>query len=294
MISISDSGYAAEISEIGGALHKLRFQGRDLVEPFNPDLPPVYAGDLLAPWPNRIAGGKYSFEGTDYQLPINEIARNNSLHGLIAGLTWTVTSKSESSVTLSTILHAATYYPFEQAYVVTYSLSESGLTWTLAVENIGSTPAPYGASIHPYLIASPGGSVNDWSLTMPAREYMQVDADRLLPIAVRACSIENFEFDKERVINDIFIDHAFKVDINNPIHKIEVRAANREGVWMGFDSESHWIQIHTADRDGGATSRKCLAVEPMTCPPDAFNSGIDLIVLKPGQKHQLSWFIGAL
>jgi aldose 1-epimerase len=294
MINISAFGYSARISETGGALHKLSYQDRDLIEPCNPDLPSVYSGDLLAPWPNRIGGGQYEFEGTHYQLPINEVARNNALHGLIAGLTWSVRDQSESSVTLTTVLKAAFYYPFEQEYFVTYSLAQSGLRWTLVVENIGSKPTPYGASVHPYLIAEPGGIVNDWSLKMPTVEYMSVDVDRLLPIAVVKCSIKNFEFDQERVIGNLFIDHAFKVDSGNAHHKIEVRAANREGVWMGFDDESHWIQIHTADRDDRETSRKSLAVEPMTCPPDVFNSSIDLIVLQPGQKHQISWFIGAL
>ena len=40
--------------------------------------------------------------------------------------------------------------------------------------------------------------------------------------------------------------------------------------------------------------RKSLAVEPMTCPPDAFNSGVDLVVLQPGQSHSLALTIGVV
>ncbi len=54
------------------------------------------------------------------------------------------------------------------------------------------------------------------------------------------------------------------------------------------------MQVHTADRPDPDDDRVGLAVEPMTCPPDALNSGTDLVVLAPGDSHAASWEIEAL
>ncbi|HWU31187.1 MAG TPA: galactose mutarotase, partial [Microbacterium sp.] len=61
-----------------------------------------------------------------------------------------------------------------------------------------------------------------------------------------------------------------------------------------WDAGCPWVQVHTADLPDPAASRRGLAVEPMTCPPDAFNSGTDLIVLEPGAAHTAGWSIRAL
>jgi len=55
-----------------------------------------------------------------------------------------------------------------------------------------------------------------------------------------------------------------------------------------------WVQVHTADRPEPALNRSGIAVEPMTCPPDAFNSGDDLVILDPGARHEASWVIRAI
>jgi aldose 1-epimerase len=60
---------------------------------------------------------------------------------------------------------------------------------------------------------------------------------------------------------------------------------------LEFDQSSNWIQIHTADRNGAEQSRNTVAIEPMSCPPDAFNSGVDVINLKPGDSHDFQIWI---
>jgi aldose 1-epimerase len=54
------------------------------------------------------------------------------------------------------------------------------------------------------------------------------------------------------------------------------------------------VQVHTGDRPEPADHRRGLAVEPMTCPPDAFTSGVDLVHLGPGESHEASWSIAAI
>lgn len=293
--SIHAGLYSARVRTLGGALSELKYGDRDLVDPYVEDESvPRFRGDLLAPWPNRTRDGRYSFDGRDFELPINEADRTNALHGLVFGLEWQVTESDSTSISLSATLQESVNYPTTLHCVVTYRLSDEGLLWTFEATNIGDSRAPYGVSIHPYLIADPAVKIDAWALTMPAAKYMEVDPDRLLPLGVRTVEEGNLDFRKPAIIGDRFIDHAFLLDTGLSRPRIELTGPSGFGVWMDSDSKAKWVQIHTADRDGGADSRICLAVEPMTCPPDAFNSGMDLVYLEPDQSHSMTWRIGAI
>ena len=282
--------YEASIREKGAGLNWLRHMNRNLVDPYQPMDTRFFRGDLLAPWPNRIRDGIYLVDGITYRAPINESARMTALHGLIFDLNWKITQRTESIVKLEVELLASEAYPTSLHIEVKYSLSQAGLEISIAASNTGARRAPYGVSIHPYLVATPGSSVDEWSLQLPSHQVLEVDADRLLPIALKDCRELNFDFRGGEIIGNRFIDHAFKVDLNLP-RVIILKATNGHGVRMSFDETLPWIQIHTADRDGGIGSRTCLAVEPMTCPPDAFRSGEDLIWLDAGDRTQSTWKI---
>ena len=276
-------------------MSELKFQDRNLIEPYDgTDSTEHFRGDLLAPWPNRIRDGRYSIDNREFQLPINEKDRNNALHGLINGLNWRVRDKTTSEVVLTATLPACDFYPSTLQLLVRYQLNKDGLTWSLAAKNIGTEKAPYGASIHPYLVAQPDEHVDDWVLTLPADTVLDVDEERLLPLDLLPVAEKNFDFKKGALIHQRLIDHAFKVESSALERRVDVRAKNGRGVRMEFDRSSPWIQIHTSDRIGERSNRTCLAVEPMSCPPDAFNSGIDLIWLQPGDKHQMTWKICAI
>ena len=292
---ISGGEYEANIRLNGGGLSKLTFRNRNIVEPYSTETNSKYfGGALLAPWPNRVRDGRYMIGGTEYQLPINEGSRNNALHGLIDNLEWFIHARSDSELELETTLAESAAYPSSLQMKVRYRLSERGLEWRLRAKNIGEKQVPYGASIHPYLVAESGSKVNDWLLELPAEEVLKVDLERLLPIELRRVDREELDFRKKSLINVREIDHAFKVVESPSERKIEVTGPTGEGVRIYFDSASSWIQIHTADRDGDNSGRSCLAVEPMSCPPDAFNSGTNLVMLSPGEEHLMNWRIEAI
>jgi len=290
VIDLIAGDYKAQIRSEGAGLSSLTFKGRNLVDPFQRSDKRFFRGDVLAPWPNRIGDGLYKVEGNTFTVPINEIDRNTALHGLVFGLDWQVKEQSDSQVKLEVNLKASISYPTDLHITVTYILSSSGLEISVAAKNIGDAVAPYGVSIHPYLIANSDSKVDEWALMLPSTEVLEVDLARLLPIAMRSCTEMNFDFRSSSVIGSRFIDHAFKVN-EKQARAITVLDKNKTGVLMTFDQTSKWIQIHTADRDGGPSSRSCLAVEPMTCPPDAFRTGEDLIWLAIGDSTASSWRI---
>lgn len=288
--------YSATIASIGASLRRLTYQGRNLVVPFDEnEVRPGYRGAVLAPWPNRVVDGSYTFDGVDYQLPITEPSRFHALHGLVCWTDWTLEARSDSAVTLRTVIVPSDGYPHRIDVLVSYSLGAEGLTSTVTAENFGASTAPYGTGPHPYLVAGPG-TVDEWTLEFAAASYLTVTPDRLSPVAVAPVeTTPEFDFRQPRLIGDTFIDHAFTAierDGADPA-TVTVTSPVGTGVRMSFGAELPWLQVHTADRPAPERSRIGLAVEPMTCPPDAFSTGEDLVLLAAGASHSATWTIAA-
>lgn len=290
-------GYRAEIAAVGASLRSLTVDGRNLTVPFEADsIRPVYRGAILAPWPNRVVDGRYTFDGVERQLPLTEPARGHALHGLLAWARWEVVEATDATVRLEADVVPSDGYPFPLTIAVTYSLDDRGLTTTVEATNTGEAGAPYGTAPHPYLSAG-AGHVDDWTLALPAAEYLEVTPDRLIPVATRPVTEHaDFDFRSARPIGDLFVDHAFTAlerDAGDRA-RVTLTAPGGTGVQMTWGAELPWVQVHTADRPEPELNRLGLAVEPMTCPPGAFDSGIDLVRLEPGQTHTASWTIGDL
>lgn len=290
--------YEAVIASVGASLRSLTWRGRDLVVPYDADeVRPASRGLTLVPWPNRVIDGKYSFGGADHVLPHTEPARQHALHGLAQWLDYRGESVADDAVTLETVIQPQRGYPWRLLISVTYVLDAGGLTQTVRATNQSSTPAPFGTGPHPYLVAGPG-SVDDWTLELPASEVLEVTEDRLIPTDLRAVAgDERFDFVEPRMIGGVEIDHAYAglTRDERGVATVRVTDAAGVGVQMHWDERCPWVQIHTADVPGTANHRVGLAVEPMTCPPAAFNSGTDLLVLDAdGGSAEASWTIAAL
>ncbi|WP_082508754.1 aldose 1-epimerase family protein [Microbacterium sp. Leaf161] len=297
-LRIAGHGYEAVIASVGASLRVLTFEGRDLVVPFDADeVRPGYRGTTLAPWPNRIVDGRYTFGGAEQQLALTEPARGQALHGLLAWAEFEDRLVLDDRVVLAAVIEPQTGYPFRVEVETEYRIDIDGLRQTVTARNLGADAAPWGTGPHPYLVAGPGGRVDDWTLTLPASEVLTVTPDRLSPVALEAVSEHPaWDFRAARRIGDVFIDHAFTgLARDGGVAEVRLVTDAGTGVAMTFDERCPWVQVHTADNPGiDAIHRIGLAVEPMTCPPDAFNSGTDLVVLEPGATHAASWRISAV
>lgn len=292
---LSAGDYRATIASVGASLRELTWQGRHLVVPFDADeVRPDYRGAVLAPWPNRVVDGKYQFDGVEHQLALTEPERGHALHGLVVWQDFTVVSQRPGAVALGATVPPQVGYPFRLRLVVTYSLTEQGLMISLEATNTGEEPAPYGAGIHPYLCAGPG-AVNDWFLELPAASVLAVTPDRLIPLDVHSVTelASQFDFRRQRIIADTFVDHAFTDFSADPEDMFTACLTDGagKGVTMRWGAACRWVQVHTADRPDPKTNRIGLAVEPMTCPPDAFNSGRDLMILPAGGSTVVQWHV---
>ena len=295
-------GYTASIASIGASLRSLQYHGRNLIVPFDAnEVRPFFRGAILAPWPNRVVDGKYTFGGVEQQLSITEPLRGHAIHGLVAWLNFTVVRQTSDRLVLQATVEAQLGYPHQVTMEVEFALDAGGLRTTVVAVNTGPTAAPFGVAAHPYLVAGEG-RVNDWTLELPARQVLTVTPDRLIPLrlravdAVDAVDLATFDFRTPRAIDDTFIDHAFtgldRDEENTATVRVTTNAGS--GVALSWGTECPWAQVHTADKPIPSIDRIGLAVEPMTCPPDAFNSGVNLKVLEPADSTRASWTIRAI
>lgn len=251
----------------------------------------------MAPWPNRVVDGRYVYDGEEQQLALTEPDRGHALHGLAVWQDFAAIDVQEDRLTLQLDLPAQQGYPYQVRVRVDFALDAEGLVTTVTGTNVGASTAPWGTAPHPYLVAG-AGLVDDWSLELPASQYLTVTEDRLIPLELAevAAGDGSFDFRAPRRIGETFIDHAFTGLTRDDRGQAEVlvRASSGAGVMLAFEAACPWVQVHTADRPVPAENRIGLAVEPMTCAPDAFNSGLGLIHLAPGESHRASWRIAAL
>jgi aldose 1-epimerase len=287
--------YRATVTELGAGLRELAFRGQPVIAGYEADeLPPAGAGQLLAPWPNRVDGGRYVFGGTEQQLALTEPARGTAIHGLTRWMPWTVVSHDASAVRLRNAPHGQQGYPFALEIEAEYRLeSGTGLHVAITARNRGSHPAPYGTGQHPYLTVGTS-SVDDCELTLPAESWLPLD-DRGIPSGP-AESVEGtpYDFRKPRLVGTTQLDTALTgLSRDSGGRAWAHLTAGRTGVALWADQGYRWLQVFTGDPLGPELRRKAVAIEPMTCPPNAFVTGDDLLVLQPGEAVTRAWGIAA-
>jgi aldose 1-epimerase len=274
----------AIVATVGATLREYSVAGRTVLDGFaSNEVCPGGRGQLLAPWPNRIADGRYAFAGHDYQLPIDEPKLGHAIHGLCRWAEWRIEHRAADVARLCHRLPARPGYPFEVELAATYRLTASGLVVELRASNVGAAPCPFGAGAHPYL-GFPGTRVDAVELCVRAEEWLEVD-ERSIPRARRPVAGSGFDFRKPRLIGEQRLDHAFTRLTRDGQGLAEVllrRGPDEICLWLARPFEL--VQIYTGDTLSDLSRRRhSVAVEPMTCAANAFNSGDGLRVLAPGE-----------
>ena len=293
--TISHGGQEAIVVEVGGGLRGYRVGGLDILAGYAAqEQATAGRGQLLMPWPNRLRDGRYTFDGEDYQLALSEPARGNASHGLVRWALWSVLDRSESSITVGYRLHPQQGWSGRLDLTVAYALSDEGLSVTTRAENVGRTRAPFGCGAHPY-VALGDTRLSDVVLTVPASELVLVDDERKLPTGTAPVGEQGRDFRSPRPLGDTRLDTAFtglERDHQGRWH-VEIGAlAGRPAVTVWGDRAFDWVQVFTdKGEDEGVDGVRGVAVEPLTCPADAFNTGAGLVVLEPGQSWSGEWGI---
>ena len=283
----------AVITEIGATLRAFTVEDSPVIDGFGPEQwSQGGRGQVLAPWPNRLGDGRYTFDGIEAQAPLNEVSRANAIHGLVRWLPWHMVGRAQNQVSLSCELHPSPGYPFALRLTIEYRLGRDGLTVVVDADNTGPSDLPFGLGFHPYLtVGTP--TVDQVRLKVPAELRLLTD-ERGLPTSVAPVAGTEFDFTDGRLIGVTRLDTAYtglrrdadgrcRVEVDHP--------DGGRGITLWTDERFGYLMVYTGDTLDPAEQRTAVAVEPMSCPPDAFRSGTDLSVLRPGARWTGSWGI---
>lgn len=291
-IELVHGEHRAVVVEVGGGLRSYDHAGRRVVDGFpENELAGGGRGQVLFPWPNRLADGRWDDDGTTRQLPLSEPPAGNAIHGLVRWSAWDVQQAGAAGASARHTLAPQPGYPFRLSLRIDYRLSVAGLDVTTTVRNESSRPAPFGLGFHPYLAS--GGLVDDLILTVPAETRLLLDK-RGIPTGDEPVAGTAYDYRAGHLVGAAVIDDAFahvqrgegelaRVTVAGPAGRVQLWAG------PGFD----YLQVFTGDTLGPARRRRGLAVEPMTCPPNGLASGEGLIRLEPGAFAELDWGITA-
>ena len=298
-LEIGHGDARAAVTTVGASLRAFTVAGVPYVETYGAgETPPLGAGAVLVPWPNRVRGGTWPHAGVTQQLEVTEPVRGNAIHGLVRREEWTVADQADSAVTLEVEIDGRQGWPFPFRTAITYALDSGdgagGLTVTHAVHNLGDEEMPFGVGCHPY--PRPGETdVDECVLTLSASTVLPVDPETMVPVA-KPVSVEgtDLDFRQGRPLREADLDTAFGGCVpgeDGLVHHSVTRDGTGVEVWA--EPVFGWVQVFTPGEFPGKGAR-AVAIEPMTCPPDALNSGADLIVLPAGETWTGRWGVRPL
>jgi aldose 1-epimerase len=282
----SDAGRVV-VTEVGAGLRAFEWHGVPYVETYD-DAPPLGCGAVLVPWPNRVAGATWEFDGTPQHLDVTEPDKGNAIHGLTRHQPWRAVVREAASITLATDIPVQAGWPVPLHASITYSLGERGLTIEHTVANVGERPVPFGVGCHPYPRA--GRSPREQcALQLAAHTVLPLDLTTMVPSGPAtdvAGTVADFREPKS--LAGIMLDTPFgdcRPEADGLVHH---RLTGPDGgVELWAEPVFRWVQVFTPDTFPGTGS--AIAIEPMTCPPDALNSGVDLITVEPGKTWSGRW-----
>jgi len=289
-IEIRAGNQRVVVVEVGAGLRSYTAGDRALLDGYaEEEMATAGRGQVLIPWPNRLQDGAYEFAGGWHHLPLNEPEAGNAIHGLVRWAAWSVGERGAARVVMEHTLHPQPGYPFSLALSIEYSLSDAGLRVTSSATNIGREACPYGSGMHPYLTLGTE-TVDSLLLRAPGRTTLRTD-DRGIPVDSESVEGTVYDFGKAKLIGPTTLDHAFTDLERDDDGLARVELADPEGgaalsLWV--DESYPYLQLFTGDPLPDV-ARRSLAVEPMTCPPNALQTGESLIVLAPEESTTSNW-----
>lgn len=280
------------VTEIGGTLRSYTVDGHDVIDGFGPkEWSHGGRGQVLAPWPNRLDGGRYDFSGRSAQAALDEPERDNAIHGLVRWLPWHLVAQAQNVVTVACLLRPSPGFPFGLDLQIEYRLGRDGLSVTTTAVNVCDVSLPFGLGFHPYVTAGTA-QIDSTILRLPAGRVLVLDGRSLPTGETQPVAGTELDFTTPRAIGPTRMDTAFMglerdtaglawASIEDP--------ADERGVSVWVDDRFGYLMCFTGDTLPAAEQRRAVAIEPMTCPPNAFRSHEDLVVLHPGESWRGSW-----
>lgn len=251
---------------------------------------------LLFPFPNRIRGAKYNWDGREYVLDgIHQDGQGNAIHGLVVDRPWRVIEREEDAVVGQFQLSVDApdrrhVWPADFVFEVRYELHDSALRCEVRVANPDRVPLPFGFGTHSYFKVplSAGSRRDDCLMQAPATEEWELI--NCLPTGKRRPVSGKTDLREGRELKDLKLDDALtglsskgkqiETVVMDPAAGLEVR--------QSFDTAFSELVVYTPPHG------RSVCLEPYTCTTDAIHlaqqgTACGWRVLAPGGEFR-TWF----
>lgn len=281
------------ITEVGAGLRAYTVGSRFIIDGYSDtEMCTGARGQSLIPWPNRIKSGRYSWAGAEQQLDLTEPRVDGAIHGLTRWSSWTLLDRDDHRASFGYVLHAGPGWPWVLDCHIDYSLGDAGLTVRTSATNLSAEACPWATGAHPYLtVGTP--TIDPAFAEVPGSEYLPVDDDGI-PTGRRSVLDTEYDLRSATEIGSRKIDNTY-TDLqrdDDGLARVTLSLPGGPAVALWVDAAYPFLEIFTGDALPQPERRRTgLGVEPMTCAPNAFNSGDGLIVLHPGETHTAHWGI---
>lgn len=271
----------------GGGLRALRADRWEILDGYPAGTTPHgRRGHVLAPWPNRLAGGRYTWQGVSYAAPVTDAAHDAAIHGFVDQLPWIHTGgfhdEDRGEIAVAVAMPATGGYPWPLQVSVTYALTRLALEVTVEVTNKGGSDAPLGVGMHPYF--NLGGHADGTVVELPVTRRLPLDA-----MGRPAGELQPFD-GAVGVIGDRVYDAPLTGLVRDGAGWATARLSGPAGtIELAVDEAWPWLQMFTADTLPAGEARRSVAVEPNSCPPNAFADGTDVVTLAPAAVWRGAW-----
>lgn len=284
----------ARIGSVAATLRSLTVGGAHLTQPTRDDrVPSSSNGIALAPWPNRVRDARWTWRDQPQQLDVTEPERDNALHGLLRFTDYEVRERSEDAVTLGAVIYPQHGWPFLLETWMRYRLLDDGIEVVHGARNHATEPAPFAAGSHPFLRVG-DVPIADLALVVPASRYVAVD-DRLnptglVPVGGTALDLRDGPRVGGLALDTAYGEIAFTDVVDGRGTSASLIAPDGSRTILRQDLDWGWVQVYTSHEFRGDDGPiDAIAVEPMTAPPDALNSGTGLHWIEPGESWEGGW-----
>ena len=280
---------SAQIAQVGASLRHLTVGGVEIVPPDPADEPtPSCSGVVLAPWPNRIRDGRWQDGDTERQLAITEPKFRNASHGLLRFTAYEIAEQSDGSVTLTAAIVPQTGYPYLVETSVAYALTDAGIDVTHTLTNRSADPAPVALGTHPFFVVG-GTDAAELTLRIPAETYFETD-DRMLPVGESPVT-DGTDLRDGRRLGDVQLDTGF-ANLHRDADgfaRSTLTTPDGRTITLQQGEGLDYVQAYTTNNY--PDQPLAVAIEPMTAPAEAFNSGRGLHRLAADESWTLAWGI---
>lgn len=268
--------------KLGASLQELSFESNSILDGIEissegvMDYQNAFKSSLLFPFPGRIEEGKYTHNEQSFQLNKNDHNSLNAIHGLVSDkhfkLALLETSDGIAKVVLSYISDGKSEaFPYKFQLIVTYLISEKSLQLSMEVKNPGKESFPFGLGWHPYFKSE---NIRSSSLSFSSEKQL-VCNENLIPKSTKKNTLNPTFTIENQFFDDTFILSKKKVIFETEKYTLDM---------IFSDTSEAVLQVFTPEH------RKSIAIEPMSCSPNVFNTKKGLKILSPNETFQ--WHVG--